>query len=47
MRTPDAARALKIIIAQNLNTKFDDIVLVAPDSSGRCRSLREWWHKQQ
>lgn len=28
-------------------TKLDGIFLISLDSQGRCRSLREWWHKQQ
>jgi len=28
-------------------TKLNGIFLIALDRDGRCRSLREWWHKQQ
>jgi len=30
-----------------LQTKLDGIFLVSLDDEGRCKSLREWWHKQQ
>jgi hypothetical protein len=30
-----------------LNTKLDGIFVISLDSDGRCKSLREWWHKQQ
>jgi hypothetical protein len=36
-----------VIIPQNLHTKLDGIFLIALDSTGRCTSLREWWHKDQ
>ena len=30
-----------------LKTKLDGIFLIELDASGKCTSLREWWHKQQ
>ena len=30
-----------------LKTKLDGIFLIELDTSGKCTSLREWWHKQQ
>jgi hypothetical protein len=30
-----------------LKTKLDGIFLISLDTDGRCKSLREWWHKQQ
>ena len=30
-----------------LDTKLDGIFLISLDANGKCRSLREWWHKQQ
>jgi hypothetical protein len=30
-----------------LKTKLDGIFLIELDISGKCTSLREWWHKQQ
>lgn len=36
-----------VIIPQRLQTKLDGIFLVSLDDDGRCRSLREWWHKEQ
>jgi len=30
-----------------LQTKLDGIFLIELDASGKCTSLREWWHKQQ
>ncbi|MGA2814363.1 MAG: nuclear transport factor 2 family protein [Candidatus Acidiferrum sp.] len=35
------------IIPQGLQTKLDGIFLISLDDEGRCKSLREWWHKQQ
>jgi uncharacterized protein (TIGR02246 family) len=34
-------------VPPGLETKLDGIFLISLDSEGRCRSLREWWHKQQ
>ena len=49
--TPDAgiARwwASFVIVPQRLQTKLDGIFLITLDGDGRCRSLREWWHKDQ
>jgi hypothetical protein len=36
-----------LIVPQGLQTKLDGIFLITLDSHGRCRSLREWWHKDQ
>lgn len=36
-----------LIIPQQLQTKLDGIFLIAFDGDGRCKSLREWWHKDQ
>ena len=36
-----------LILPQGLQTKLDGIFLVTLDDDGRCRSLREWWHKDQ
>ena len=30
-----------------LRTKLDGIFLVSLDTNNLCRTLREWWHKQQ
>ena len=36
-----------VIVPSGLQTKLDGIFLISLDEDGRCRSLREWWHKQQ
>jgi uncharacterized protein (TIGR02246 family) len=36
-----------VIVPPGLHTKLDGIFLISLDENGRCRSLREWWHKQQ
>ena len=36
-----------VIIPQGLQTKLDGIFLISLDGDGRCRWLREWWHKEQ
>ena len=36
-----------VIVPQKLRTKLDGIFLISLDGDGRCRSLREWWHKEQ
>jgi hypothetical protein len=36
-----------VIVPQGLQTKLDGIFLISLDEEGRCKSLREWWHKQQ
>ena len=33
-------------VPPGLNTQLDGIFLVSLDTSGRCQSLREWWHKK-
>ena len=49
--TPDAGLARWwasfLIVPQRLQTKLDGIFLISLDADGRCRSLREWWHKEQ
>jgi ketosteroid isomerase-like protein len=40
-------RASFVIVPQGLQTKLDGIFVIALDEVGRCRSLREWWHKEQ
>jgi len=37
----------KITEVADLKTKLDGIFLIELDMSGKCTSLREWWHKQQ
>jgi hypothetical protein len=34
-------------VPPGLQTKLDGIFLISLDDEGRCKSLREWWHKQQ
>jgi hypothetical protein len=36
-----------VIVPQGLQTKLDGIFLISLDEEERCKSLREWWHKQQ
>jgi SnoaL-like domain len=36
-----------LIVPQGLQTKLEGIFLISLDTGGRCRSLREWWHKEQ
>ena len=36
-----------VIVPQELQTKLDGIFVIALDAGIRCRSLREWWHKEQ
>ena len=36
-----------VIVPQGLQTKLDGIFVISLDDNGRCRSLREWWHKEQ
>ena len=36
-----------LIIPQRLPTKLDGVFLISLDDQGRCKSLQEWWHKQQ
>jgi ketosteroid isomerase-like protein len=40
-------QATFVIMPQSLHTSLDGIFLISLDSTGRCQSLREWWHKQQ
>jgi len=34
-------------VPPGLQTKLDGIFLISLDADCRCKSLREWWHKQQ
>jgi hypothetical protein len=34
-------------VPPGLQTELDGIFLISLDKHGRCKSLREWWHKQQ
>jgi len=36
-----------IINPPGLTTKLDGIFLISLDAADRCKSLKEWWHKQQ
>jgi SnoaL-like domain len=36
-----------LITPSGLRTKLDGIFLISLDAHGRCKSLREWWHKDQ
>jgi hypothetical protein len=36
-----------VIVPPGLQTKLDGIFLISLDADNRCKSLREWWHKQQ
>jgi hypothetical protein len=36
-----------LIVPQGLQTKLDGVFLISLDADGRCKSLREWWHKEQ
>jgi SnoaL-like domain len=36
-----------IIVPLGLQTKLDGIFLISLDDEGHCKSLQEWWHKQQ
>ena len=40
-------RASFIRIPPGLKTQLDGIFLISLDAAGRCKSLKEWWHKQQ
>ena len=40
-------RASFVRVPPGLDTKLDGIFLISLDSAGRCKSLREWWHKRQ
>jgi uncharacterized protein (TIGR02246 family) len=34
-------------VPPGVRTKLDGIFLISLDSERRCKSLQEWWHKQQ
>lgn len=34
-------------VPPGLQTQLDGIFLISLDEEGRCKSLQEWWHKQQ
>jgi hypothetical protein len=36
-----------VIMPPGLQTRLDGIFLLSLDEEGRCKSLREWWHKEQ
>ena len=36
-----------LIVPQGLQTKLDGVFVISLDDDGRCKSLREWWHKEQ
>jgi hypothetical protein len=36
-----------VIVPPGLVTRLDGIFLISLDHEGRCKSLQEWWHKQQ
>jgi hypothetical protein len=36
-----------LIVPQGLQTKLDGIFVITLDDDGRCKALREWWHKEQ
>jgi hypothetical protein len=36
-----------VIVPAGLQTKLDGIFLISLDTEGRCKSLQEWWHKEQ
>jgi hypothetical protein len=36
-----------VIVPQGLQTQLDGIFLISLDEEGLCKSLQEWWHKQQ
>jgi SnoaL-like domain len=36
-----------VITPPGLKTKLDGIFLISLDAAGLCKSLKEWWHKQQ
>ena len=49
--TPDFGiarwRANFVIKPPGLKTQLDGIFLISLDAAGHCKSLKEWWHKQQ
>lgn len=36
-----------VIVPPGLQTQLDGIFLISLGAQGRCKSLQEWWHKQQ
>src|SRR5579864_3428063 len=40
-------RASFVLKPPGLRTKLDGIFVVSLDATGRCSSLKEWWHKEQ
>jgi len=36
-----------VIVPPGLQTQLAGIFLISLDEEGRCKSLQEWWHKQQ
>jgi hypothetical protein len=36
-----------VIVPAGPQTQLDGIFLISLDEQGRCKSLREWWHKLQ
>jgi len=36
-----------VFVPPGLPTQLDGIFLISLDEQGRCKSLREWWHKRQ
>jgi SnoaL-like protein len=36
-----------LIVPERLQTRLDGIFVVSFDEDGRCKALREWWHKEQ
>jgi hypothetical protein len=36
-----------VIVPRGLQTRLDGIFLISLDKEGHCKSLREWWHKEQ
>jgi hypothetical protein len=36
-----------VIVPPGLRTQLDGIFLISLDKEGRCKSLQEWWHKEQ
>ena len=36
-----------VIVPPGLQTRLDGVFLISLDDEGRCKSLQEWWHKQQ
>ena len=35
------------VVPQELQTRLDGVFLITLDADGRCRSVKEWWHKEQ